>query len=137
MLNRASANAAYTKIILHEIAVLNTCRTASACQATPMPCVCHGARGYSNWELSADRANASRRELITGGMAEEKMLRVVGLASSVPFNQAGPHDPVNRRISIIVMNKRTEDAITKEASGVNVADEAGVREEVAGANAEN
>ena len=46
------------------------------------------------------------------------MLRVVGLASSVPFNQAEPHDPVNRRISIIVMNKRTEDAITKEASGV-------------------
>ena len=52
------------------------------------------------------------------------MLRVVGLASSVPFGHAALHDPVNRRISIIVMNKRTEDAITKEASGVSTADAA-------------
>jgi chemotaxis protein MotB len=53
----------------------------------------------------------------------------------VPFNQAAPHDPVNRRISIIVMNKRTEDAVTKEAAGVNVASEAGVRHEIGRANA--
>jgi chemotaxis protein MotB len=52
------------------------------------------------------------------------MLRVVGLASSVPFGHAAPFDPVNRRISIIVMNKRTEDAITKEASGVSTTDAA-------------
>ncbi len=63
------------------------------------------------------------------------MLRVVGLASSVPFNNAAPNDPVNRRISIIVMNKRTEDAITKEASGVNVADEAEARSEIEKAGA--
>jgi chemotaxis protein MotB len=87
--------------------------------------------------LSADRANASRRELIAGGMDEAKMLRVVGLASSVPFNNAVPNDPVNRRISIIVMNKRTEDAVTKEAGGVNVADENDVRDEVSKANAQN
>jgi chemotaxis protein MotB len=36
--------------------------------------------GYSNWELSSERANASRRELILGGMGEAKILRVVGLA---------------------------------------------------------
>ncbi|MGS0753530.1 hypothetical protein ACVBEH_01475 [Roseateles sp. GG27B] len=41
-----------------------------------------GERGYSNWELSADRANASRRELILGGMPEARVLRVQGLASS-------------------------------------------------------
>ena len=93
------------------------------------------ARGYSNWELSADRANASRRELIAGGMDESKMLRVVGLASSVPFGKAAPHDPVNRRISIIVMNKRTEEAVTKEASGVNAADAEDAHDEVARANA--
>jgi len=68
-------------------------------------------------------------------MDEKKMLRVVGLASSVAFNQAEPFDPVNRRISIIVMNKRTEDAITKEASGVSIADEAAVRESVTQARA--
>ncbi len=73
-----------------------------------------GEKGYSNWELSADRANASRRALIAGGMDESKVLRVVGLASAVPFDKADPLSPVNRRISIIVMNKRAEESITKE-----------------------
>ncbi len=63
---------------------------------------------YSNWELSADRANAARRALVLGGLAPERMARVVGLASSVLFDQADPANPVNRRISIIVLNKRTE-----------------------------
>jgi chemotaxis protein MotB len=74
-----------------------------------------GERGYSNWELSADRANASRRELVAGGLEDGKIMRVVGLGSAVPFNKADPNDPVNRRISIIVMNKRAEEAINKEA----------------------
>src|SRR5690606_11323054 len=39
-----------------------------------------GYYGYSNWELSSDRANASRRELVAGGFASEKLLRVAGLA---------------------------------------------------------
>ncbi|NTV95069.1 MAG: flagellar motor protein MotB [Thiobacillus sp.] len=75
-----------------------------------------GERGYSNWELSADRANASRRELVAGGLEDGKIMRVVGLGSAVPFNKEDPNDPVNRRISIIVMNKKAEEAITKEAS---------------------
>jgi chemotaxis protein MotB len=74
-----------------------------------------GERGYSNWELSADRANASRRELVSGGLEEGKIMRVVGLGSAVPFNKDKPDDPVNRRISIIVMNKKAEEAINKEA----------------------
>jgi len=41
----------------------------------------NAARGYSDWELSADRANASRRELIAAGMPENKLARVVGMAS--------------------------------------------------------
>ena len=120
----------YTKVILREIGkvlndVQNRVSLSGHTDATPYS---NGGRGYSNWELSADRANASRRELVAGGMDEAKMLRVVGLASSVPFNQAGPFDPVNRRISIIVMNKRTEEAITKEASGASMADDAAVRD---------
>jgi chemotaxis protein MotB len=67
-----------------------------------------GERGYSNWELSADRANASRRELIGGGMDERKVLRVVGLAAVMPYDTASPQAPVNRRISIVVMNKTAE-----------------------------
>lgn len=65
--------------------------------------------GYSNWELSSDRANASRRELVAGGLTEERVLRVQGLASSQPFNRDDPVDPQNRRISIIVMNRDAED----------------------------
>lgn len=67
---------------------------------------------YTNWELSSDRANAARFELTQGGLAEEKILRVIGLSSSVPYSAATePLDPINRRISIIVMNKKTEQEI--------------------------
>jgi chemotaxis protein MotB len=68
-------------------------------------------REYSNWELSADRANAARRELIKSGMPKQQLGRVVGLASSVLFNKEDPHSPVNRRISIVVMNKSTAEGI--------------------------
>jgi len=86
-----------------------------------------GEAGYSNWELSADRANASRRELVTGGLEDGKVLRVVGLASAIPFDKNDPNGPINRRISIIVMNKKAEEAITQEARQV----EAGTAKEVA------
>jgi chemotaxis protein MotB len=126
MFNLASAELQpYTKIILREIGLMlnDVNNRLSLSGHTDAIQYANAGRGYSNWELSADRANASRRELIAGGMDDAKMLRVVGLASSVPFNNAGPTDPVNRRISIIVMNKRTEDAVTKEASGVQIPDE--------------
>ena len=133
MFNLASADLQpYTKIILNEIGhVLNDVQNRISLSGhTDAIAYANGERGYSNWELSTDRANASRRALIAGGMDESKMLRVVGLASSVPFNEAGPSDPVNRRISIIVMNKRTEEAVTKQASGVSQGNEAEVRSEV-------
>jgi len=69
--------------------------------------------GYSNWELSSDRANASRRELVGAGISSGKINRVVGLASKVPFDVEKPFAPINRRIAIIVLNKKTEDAIMK------------------------
>jgi chemotaxis protein MotB len=73
-----------------------------------------GEKGFSNWELSANRANASRRELVVGGMDESKVLRVVGGASTILFDKNDPLNPVNRRISIVVMNKKTELAILQE-----------------------
>ena len=76
--------------------------------STPFP---GGQRGYSNWELSADRANASRRELVAGGLPEDRVLRVQGLASSTPFDKGDPLAPTNRRISIIVMNREAEDRV--------------------------
>lgn len=66
--------------------------------------------GYSNWELSADRANAARRALLAGGLNEEKVVRVVGLAASVPIDKTNPGNPINRRISIIVMTHDAEAA---------------------------
>jgi chemotaxis protein MotB len=71
----------------------------------------NAARGYSNWELSADRANASRRELIAAGMPEDKLARVVGMASSVPLDPDDPMSPSNRRISILVMTKEAEERL--------------------------
>ncbi len=65
---------------------------------------------YSNWELSADRGNAARRALIAGGLEVDKISRVVGLAASVPFDKRNPADPINRRISIIVMTAQAENA---------------------------
>ncbi|HAN56505.1 MAG TPA: motility protein MotB, partial [Betaproteobacteria bacterium] len=109
----------YTKEILHDIGhtlndVPNKVSLSGHTDASPYS---GGGAGYSNWELSADRANASRRELIAGGMDEGKILRVVGLASAVPIDKNNPLNPINRRISIIVMNKKTEDSITKEGGG--------------------
>ena len=72
-----------------------------------------GDRGYSNWELSSDRANASRREIVAGGLPEDRMLLVQGLASSNLFVPAEPAHPMNRRISIIVMNRDAEDRLLK------------------------
>jgi chemotaxis protein MotB len=72
-----------------------------------------GQLGYSNWELSADRANASRRELNAGGLPEDRVLLVQGLASSHPFDRQNPESPANRRISILVMNREAEDRLMK------------------------
>jgi chemotaxis protein MotB len=67
-------------------------------------------RDYSNWELSTDRANAARRALLAGGMDKGKTARVVGLAASVPLDKTHPANPINRRISIIVMTREAEAA---------------------------
>jgi len=75
-----------------------------------------GERGYSNWELSSDRANASRRELGAGGLPDDRVLLVQGLASSVLFDPADPRNPVNRRISIIVMNREAEDRLLRNTT---------------------
>jgi chemotaxis protein MotB len=72
-------------------------------------------RGYSNWELSADRANASRRELVAGGLADDQVLRIQGLAASAPYDRKDPGSPANRRISITVMNREAEERVFRNA----------------------
>lgn len=124
----------YTKEILLEIAhalndMPNKISLSGHTDATPYA---SGEKGYSNWELSADRANASRRTLVAGGMDESKVLRVVGLSSAVLFDKKDPFNPVNRRISIIVMNKKAEESALKDGGSVEVSNEEQVKQELAG-----
>jgi len=74
-----------------------------------------GREGYTNWELSTDRANAARRAMVAGGIAETQVSRVVGLASSVLFDSDDALAAVNRRIAIIVLNRKAEDEIARNA----------------------
>ena len=69
--------------------------------------------GYTNWELSADRANAARRALEAAGLPTDKIARIVGLSSSVLFDRENTRNPINRRISIIVMTKKAEESALK------------------------
>jgi chemotaxis protein MotB len=75
-----------------------------------------GEKGYSNWELSSDRANAARRELIVGGMHEKKVLQVRGLSGSVPLDTKNLADPSNRRISIVVLNADTVQRLKQDGT---------------------
>jgi len=73
-----------------------------------------GLGGYSNWELSADRANAARRALIAGGLASDKVLRVVGLAEADPLIHGNVFAAENRRITIVVLNQDAEQSILND-----------------------
>ena len=106
----------YSQDILFELAktlgsVDNRLSITGHTDSTPFS----GRPGYTNWELSADRANTARRALVAGGVRGEQIARVVGLSDSVLFDQEDPTAPVNRRISIIVLNKKTVDNIQSSA----------------------
>ncbi len=120
----------YTRQILRAIGPLlnrveNRISLAGHTDATPYA---GGDTGFGNWELSTNRANASRREMVAAGLDDQKVLRVVGFASTVPFDKEHPEAAINRRISIVVLNKRTEDAILRDGREAPV-------EEVVGAQA--
>lgn len=67
--------------------------------ARPFP----GSRlGYTNFELSSDRANAARRVLEAAGISADQILEIRGYAANRPRHKTDPYDPINRRISIIV-----------------------------------
>lgn len=106
----------YAVEILHAIGkalndVPNRVSLSGHTDATPYQ---GSARNYNNWDLSIDRANASRRALIEGGMDAGKILRVIGLASAVPLDKQDAFDPINRRISIIVMTQQAEKAASRD-----------------------
>jgi chemotaxis protein MotB len=99
----------YTSDILHEVtgylrSVPNRISVTGHTDTTPYA----GVTGYTNWDLSTDRANAARHSMETAGLPTERISRVVGLASSVLFDKAHPRGAVNRRISIVVMTEQAE-----------------------------
>ena len=71
------------------------------------------AGGYTNWDLSADRANARAGRSRAAAWRPTRSSRVVGLSSSVLFDKENPRNPINRRISIIVMTKEAEESALK------------------------
>lgn len=106
----------YSQDILFELAkplgaVTNKLSITGHTDSTPF----NGRPGYTNWELSADRANTARRALVAGGVRSQQIARVVGLSDSVLFDKDDATAPVNRRISIIVLNKKTADGIQNAA----------------------
>jgi chemotaxis protein MotB len=76
--------------------------------------------GYNNWDLSTDRANAARRALESGGLQPDKVSRVVGLSSSVLFDKENTRNPINRRISIIVMTHEAEESALKTDTATEI-----------------
>ncbi len=115
----------YSEDILFELAeplaeVSNKLSITGHTDATPFI----GRPDYSNWELSADRANAARRTLVAAGVPAGQIGRVVGLSDSVLLNKDEPEAPVNRRISIIVLTEAAKEAMERRESAPRVSEDA-------------
>jgi chemotaxis protein MotB len=115
----------YTQGILTELAkylntVPNRLSLTGHTDATPYA----GGSGRTNWDLSADRANAARRALEAAGLSTDKTARVVGLSSSVLFDRVDGRDPINRRISIIVMTHQAQRDALKTDTPASLTDAA-------------
>jgi chemotaxis protein MotB len=106
----------YTSDILKEvtkylITVPNQISLTGHTDATPYA----GVSGFTNWDLSTDRANAARRAIEGSGFPTDRISRVVGMGSSVLFDKENPRSAVNRRISIVVMTREAVESSTKTA----------------------
>jgi chemotaxis protein MotB len=70
----------------------------------------YATQAYTNWELSAERANSARRVMVSQGLHPGQVRRVTGYADSIPLEGKDPKDPQNRRISIVVLNTASDKA---------------------------
>lgn len=70
-----------------------------------------GAKGYSNWELSAARALAFRRRMVGLGVNDERIVRVAGQAAMQPYIPEDPTAPQNRRISMTFLSSFQKNAV--------------------------
>jgi chemotaxis protein MotB len=74
---------------------------------------------YSNWDLSADRANSARRLLQRNGVRSNQVTQVRGYADQMPRVKDNPFDPSNRRVSILVKNDNESVPTLSAANVVN------------------
>jgi chemotaxis protein MotB len=65
----------------------------------------YSGRGYSNWQLSADRANAVRDEMTVSGIPTERFNAVIGYGDTELAKPDDPYAPENRRVTILVMKQ--------------------------------
>lgn len=113
----------YSKDVLHALApiidkVPNKISVTGHTDSTPYG----AAASYTNWELSADRANSARRALLEGSYPESKVITVQGMGSVAPLLVDKPTDPINRRIAIIVLKKAVADALASGGTGLKSSD---------------
>ena len=104
----------YTESILRELtpylnSVPNRISLTGHTDTTPYP----GITGYTNWDLSTDRANAARRALEGAGLATDGSRAWWGFPRRCCSTSENPRNPINRRISIMVMTKAAEDEALK------------------------
>ena len=116
----------YMREILHEIGaslkeIDNLISLSGHTDATQYS---SGLRGYSNWELSADRANASRRELVIGGMPQNKLKRIAGMAETNLLDAQNSSNPINRRISVLVLNYEAATRLIGDGTKITLQKEA-------------
>ncbi len=105
----------YTRALLKQIALAiaklpNKIAISGHTDATPF----RTKTGYGNWELSTDRANASRRVLLEAGLDPKRVARVVGKADTDPLRPEDPFDATNRRISIVLIREQKTAAEIKK-----------------------
>ncbi|MBC7859502.1 MAG: OmpA family protein [Burkholderiaceae bacterium] len=71
-----------------------------------------GYSGYSNWDLSSDRAMSARSQLLAGGMHQESVLQVVGMADRAPLDTEQAAAGLNRRIELLIMTQAQSASIS-------------------------
>jgi chemotaxis protein MotB len=100
-------------MLAHELGKLpNTISIEGHTDAKPF-----SAKGsYSNWELSADRANAARRMVQENGVGPRQVTQVRGYADQRLRKPNAPEDPSNRRISVVVQYLDKPDPVEKPAT---------------------
>ncbi len=97
------------KLLQRVVQVINSLPNDIAVTGHTDASLYRGGNGYTNWELSTDRANASRRVLVASGVPDWRFVRVVGKANREPLIEDDPYSPQNRRISIVLLREAVID----------------------------